>query len=126
MRLTERSAYKLADNKSTDLKTHQKTQLSDEAYRLKETAASHIDEIILTGEFSHNMEDIGGVHQNDIGEDGFNSYVAYFEDSDGQYYRISFVSALNGNEETAYSIGNIQKRKSLPPVMALPLGRVAL
>lgn len=111
VRLTERSAYKLADNKSTDLKTHQKTQLSDEAYRLKETAASHIDEIILTGEFSHNMEDIGGVHQNDIGEDGFNSYVSYFEDSDGQYYRVSFVSALNGNEETAYSIGNIQKRK---------------
>jgi hypothetical protein len=111
VRLTERSAYKLADNKSTDLKTHQKTQLSDEAYRLKETAASHIDEIILTGEFSHNMEDIGGLHQNDIGEDGFNSYVAYFEDSDGQYYRISFVSALNGDEETAYSIGNIQKRK---------------
>ena len=111
VRLTERSAYKLADDKSTDLKTHQKTQLSDEAYRLKETAASHIDEIILTGEFSHNMEDIGGVHQNDIGEDGFNSYVSYFEDSDGQYYRVSFVSALNGNEETAYSIGNIQKRK---------------
>lgn len=111
VRLTERSAYKLADNKSTDLKTHQKTQLSDEAYRLKETAASHIDEIILTGEFSHNMEDIDGVHKNDIGEDGFNSYVSYFEDSDGQYYRVSFVSALNGNEETAYSIGNIQKRK---------------
>ena len=111
VRLTERSAYKLADNKSTDLKTHQKTQLSDEAYHLKETAASHIDEIILTGEFSHNMEDIGGVHENDIGEDGFNSYVSYFEDSDGQYYRVSFVSALNGNEETAYSIGNIQKRK---------------
>lgn len=111
VRLTERSAYKLADNKSTDLKTHQKTQLSDEAYRLKETAASHIDEIILAGEFSHNMEDIDGVHKNDIGEDGFNSYVSYFEDSDGQYYRVSFVSALNGNEETAYSIGNIQKRK---------------
>lgn len=111
VRLTERSAYKLADNKSTDLKTHQKTRLSDEAYRLKETAASHIDEIILTGEFSHNMEDIDGVHKNDIGEDGFNSYVSYFEDSDGQYYRVSFVSALNGNEETAYSIGNIQKRK---------------
>lgn len=111
VRLTERSAYKLADDKSTDLKTHKKTQLSDEAYRLKETAAAHIDEIVLTGEFSHNMEDIGGVHQNDIGEDGFNSYVAYFEDHDGQYYRISFVSALNGNEETAYSIGNIQKRK---------------
>lgn len=111
VRLTERSAYKLADNKSTDLKTHQKMQLSDEAYRLKETAAAHIDEIILSGEFSHNMEDIGGVHQNDIGEDGFNSYVSYFEDSDGQYYRVSFVSALNGNEETAYSIGNIQKRK---------------
>ena len=111
VRLTERSAYKLSDNKSTDLKTHRKTQLSDEAYRLKETAASHIDEIILTGEFSHNMEDIGGVHENDIGEDGFNSYVSYFEDSDGQYYRVSFVSALNGNEETAYSIGNIQKRK---------------
>lgn len=111
IRLTERSAYKLSDRKSTELKTHGKKELSAERYRVKETAAAHIDEIILTGEFKHSAEDIGGYHENDIGEDGFNTYTAYFEDFDGSYYRIQFTSALNGDTETAYSIGDIQKRK---------------
>lgn len=111
VRITERSAYKLADDKTTTLKTHKKTKLSDANYRLKEEAASHIDEIVLTGEFSHNQEDIGGHHENDIGEDGFNTYTAYFEDKNGKYYYLEFTSALNGDSETAYSIGNIRERK---------------
>lgn len=111
VRITERSAYKLADDKTTNLKTHGKTKLSDENYRLKEEVASHIDEIILIGEFLHSRDDIGGYHENDIGEDGFNTYTAYFEDSDGKYYYVEFTSALNGDEETAYNIGNIRERK---------------
>nr|DAJ54706.1 MAG TPA: PolyVal ADP-Ribosyltransferase [Caudoviricetes sp.] len=111
IRLTERSAYKLSDRKSTNLQNHQKKELSTERYLVKENAAAHIDEIIMVGEFKSNSDDIGGHHKNDIGEDGFNTYTAYFEDHDGQYYRIQFTSALNGDVETAYSIGDIQKRK---------------
>jgi hypothetical protein len=111
IRLTERSAYKLSDRKSTSLQNHQKKELSAEQYRVKENAAAHIDEIILVGEFKGNSDDIGGYHENDIGEDGFNTYTAFFEDHGGQYYRVQFTSALNGDVETAYSIGDIQKRK---------------
>ncbi len=111
IRLTERSAYKLSDQKSTSLQNHHKKELSAEQYRVKENAAAHIDEIIMVGEFKSNSDDIGGYHKNDIGEDGFNTYTAFFEDHDGKYYRIQFTSALNGDVETAYSIGDIQKRK---------------
>ena len=111
IRITDRTAYKLSDRKTTRLQNHRKSELSLEQYRVKENAAAHIDEIILVGEFKNSSEDIGGYHENDIGEDGFNTYTAYFEDHDGQYYRIQFTSALNGDVETAYSIGDIQKRK---------------
>ncbi len=111
IRITDRTAYKLSDRKTTRLQNHMKSELSLEQYRVKENAAVHIDEIILVGEFKNSSEDIGGYHENDIGEDGFNTYTAYFEDHDGQYYRIQFTSALNGDVETAYSIGDIQKRK---------------
>lgn len=111
IRLTERSAYKLSDRNSTNLKTHQKSELTPAQFKAKENAAAHIDEIILVGEFKGNSDDIGGHHQNDIGEDGFNTYDAYFEDHDGQYYLVRFTSALNGDTETAYSIGAMRKRK---------------
>ena len=50
-------------------------------------------------------------HENDIGEDGFNYYIAFFMDFDGEYYKISFSSAQNANKETVYSIGKVEKRK---------------
>ena len=111
IRLTERSAYKLSDRNATNLKNHQKSELTPAQFKAKESAAAHIDEIILVGEFKSNADDIGGYHQNDIGEDGFNTYDAYFEDHDGQYYLVQFTSALNGDVETAYSIGAMRKRK---------------
>ena len=111
VRLTERSAYKLADNKSTNLKTHEKKELTKEQYRVKETAGVHIDEIILVGKFRKYMEDIDRYHENDVGEDGFNTYTAYFEDFDGKYYEVRFTTALNEDVETAYSIGKMRERK---------------
>lgn len=111
VRLTERSAYKLADNKSTNLKTHEKKELTKEQYRVKETAGVHIDEIILVGQLQGYREDIGGHHKNDIGEDGFNTYTAYFEDFDGKYYKIAFTTALNENVETAYSMRAPRERR---------------
>ena len=51
-----------------------------------------------------------GKHENDIGEDGFNYFLAYFRDADGKYYRVPFSSAINEQEETTYSIGMIRQR----------------
>lgn len=70
-----------------------------------------IDELVKVARFEKNREDIGNKHENDIGEDGFNYYIAFFMDFDGEYYMISFSSAQNANKETVYSIGKIKKRR---------------
>ena len=88
---------------------------------MKEQAAVHIDEIVLVADFLRYREDIGGLHENDIGEDGFNTYVAYFEDFDGQYYRLTFSTGINGQEETVYNIGAFRIREKPTTVGALPL-----
>ena len=85
--------------------------LPDAEYRTKETAASHLDELVRVAIHDDYKADREGKHDNDIGEDGFHYYTVFFEDADGERYRITLSSAQNGNEETGYSIGRIRKRK---------------
>ena len=70
-----------------------------------------IDELVKVARFGTTKEDIGNKHENDIGEDGFNYYIAFFMNFDGEYYMISFSSAQNANKETVYSIGKVEKRR---------------
>ena len=65
--------------------------LDDESFSLKGRAATH------------------------IGEDGFRYYEAYFRDIDGENYKVRFSAGLNGQEETVYSIGKIEKRRPSIP-----------
>lgn len=111
--LTERSAYKLSDRHKSQIAKRARGLLSDEDFALKGRIAGHIDELIQVGMFNKYQKDVAGSHKNDIGEDGFNYYTAFFRDGDASksYYRVIFSSALNENEETVYSIGDIQKRK---------------
>lgn len=111
--LTERSAYKLSDRHKGKIGKKARALLSDDSFALKGRIAGHIDELIQVGTFDGYEEDIDGSHENDIGEDGFHYYKAYFKDGgeNGGYYQVDFSSGLNGEEETAYSIGNITKRK---------------
>ena len=74
--------------------------------------ASQIDEIVRVGKLERHRDDRRNKHKNDIGEDGFNYYNAYFRDFDGSYYRVPVSAALNQDMETAYSIGEIRKRES--------------
>lgn len=117
--LTERSAYKLSDRHKQDVKTKVRELLSDYDYEVKSRMAAHIDELVQVGKFKKYREDLNGNHENDIGEDGFNYYNAYFKDIDGQYYRVPITAGLNGNEETVYSIGEIRKKGTVP-IGALP------
>lgn len=109
--LTERSAYKLSDPHVSKVANQVRELLSAEEFARKGRAATHIDELIQVAIFRKYEPDINNKHENDIGEDGFNYYDSYFMDADGQYYRVRFSSAINENDETAYSIGAITKRK---------------
>ena len=113
--LTERSAYKLTDQHKAKIEKKSRELLSDEDYALKMRAAAHIDELIEVGRFKDYAPDKFGQHQNDVGEDGFNYFTAFYRDFDGEYYRVIFSSALNDKNETTYSIGEIRKRQKKKP-----------
>ena len=108
--LTSRSAYKLKDNHVSSIQKKVEAILSDDAYALKGRAATHIDELIQVARFKGYDPDVNQKHENDIGEDGFNYFEAYFRDLDGKYYLVRFSAALNAQEETVYSIGQIRQR----------------
>lgn len=110
--LTERSAYKLSDTHEAKIEKTARALLSESDYRLKAEAAAHIDELIQIGKFRGFKEDINGAHANDVGEDGFNYFTAFFRGADGQHYRVPFSSGINEQGETVYSIGKIRERTS--------------
>ncbi len=111
MQVTERSAYKLTDPHVQSIQKVSRRELSGDQKALKAKIAGHIDELIQTAQKFKTHPDLGGKHQNDIGEDGFHYYYAYFENDDGQYYRVVFSAGINADEQTAYSIGQMDKRK---------------
>ena len=111
--LTDRSAYKLTDRHKSQIAKEGRVMLDDASYGVKLRAAAHIDELVQVGQFDRYIEDRRGAHENDIGEDGFNYYTAYFRDFNGEYYRITFSAGVNKNDETVYSIGGIRKRESI-------------
>lgn len=110
LNLTERSAYKLKDRNEATI-SGKKTPMSGADYARKSRAAVHVDEIIQASKLNRYRPDVNQKHANDIGEDGFNYYTAFFQDADGRYYRLMLSSALNNMEETAYNIGAIQERR---------------
>ena len=109
--LTERSAYKLSDRHKQDVRSKVRDLLSDYDFEVKIRMAAHIDELVQVGKFQKYREDFNGNHKNDIGEDGFNYYDAFFRDVDGKYYLVPISAGVNGKEETVYSIGNVEKRR---------------
>ena len=114
--ITERSAYKLSDPHVQSIEKVDRPLLDDTALRAKMEAAGHIDELAEIARWNKWSPDRYNKHSNDIGEDGFDTFTTYFEDSDGQYYRVKFSAgvnangSINGDTDTAYSIGFMQKR----------------
>ncbi len=117
--ITERSAYKLSDSHVQSIRKVGRAQLDEAALAAKMRAAGHIDELAETAKWRNWRADENGNHQNDIGEDGFDYFTSYFEDADGQYYEVRFSAGvnretdvqINGDTDTAYSIGVMNKRR---------------
>lgn len=109
--VTERSAYKLTDVHVQSVEKVDRAKLSDGELAAKMRAVGHIDELIETARWRNWQSDKNNAHQNDIGEDGFDYFTTFFEDADGQYYRVVFSSGVNEDADTVYSIGVMDKRK---------------
>lgn len=125
--ITERSAYKLSDPHVQSIEKVARPMLDREALKAKMQAAGHIDEFAETARWSKFAPDRNGKHAYDIGEDGFDTFTTYFEDSDGQYYRVRFTAGVNEDMDTAYSFGQMDKRNhpSSAGSSSAPFGRGA-
>ena len=119
VQITDRSAYKLTDTHVQSVEKTGRKQLEAAELGAKMRAAGHIDELLETAKWRRWRPDQNKNHANDLGEDGFDYFTAYFEDADGQYYAVKISAGVNNGVgiyvnddiDTAYSIGVMDKRK---------------
>ena len=82
-------------------------KLTDEEFASKLRAETHIDEL---GEVSkHKNGPVPDTKNHSFAKDGFNYRTAYFEDEDGQYYKITMSVGKNGDINTIYNVGKMQQ-----------------
>jgi hypothetical protein len=89
-----------------------RVKLSDEEFNLKLNAEAHIDELAEISKPINNSATTDTKNHN-FAKDGFSYRTAYFEDFDGQYYKITMSVGHNGETATVYNVGRI-KKDSLP------------
>lgn len=85
-----------------------KTKMSDQEYRAKLDAESHIDELAQAS--TRGNKTVPDYKNHKFAKDGFNYRTAYFEDFDGTYYRITLSVGKNGEINTVYNVGRMDKK----------------
>lgn len=104
LKLTAISAGKLSDNHTSDGRT-----MSEDAFYQKANAAVHIDELAqVSRRGDKTVGDYGNRH-GEMAAAGWNYRTAYFEDSDGKYYRLTISVAQNADGKMVYNIGQIKE-----------------
>ena len=83
-----------------------KRKLSDSELFTKLTAETHIDELAKVSKRGKNT--VPDYKNHRFAQDGFNYRIAYFEDYNGDYYRITMSVGKNKNINTIYNIGKMQ------------------
>ncbi len=83
------------------------TIMDDAEYRTKLNAESHIDELSATSK--RGKKDVPDYKNHAFAKDGFNYRTAYFEDFDGQYYKVTLSVGKNGEINTVYNVGKIKE-----------------
>lgn len=90
-----------------------KRKLTDDEYKAKLEAETHIDELAQISK--HKNGPVADTKNHSFAKDGFNYRTAYFEDSDGKYYKITMSVGKNGEINTIYNVGQMkdaQKNRS--------------
>ena len=83
--------------------------LNNKEFLSKLTAETHIDELAQISK-KINKTPIPDYKNHQFAKDGFDYRSAYFEDFDGQYYKITMSVGKNGNIDTIYNIGKMDKK----------------
>lgn len=83
-----------------------KTTLSNEELLTKLTAETHIDELAQISTKTNKLP-VPDTKNHKFAKDGFDYRRAYFEDFDGQYYKITMSVGKNGSINTIYNIGRL-------------------
>ena len=86
---------------------------TDEEFSLKLRVESHIDEIASVSK-NTSRELTPDKKKHSFAKDGFSYRTAFFEDFDGQYYKIRISVGHNGDIKTIYNAGKI-KLEGDPP-----------
>lgn len=82
-------------------------KMSDNEFRVKLNVEAHIDEIAETS-IPDKRPPTKDTKNHSFAKDGFRYRTAYFEDFDGQYYKIRFSVGENGTVATVYNVGKIE------------------
>lgn len=83
-------------------------RMSDNEFRVKLNVEAHIDEITETARSSKNTG-LADTKSHAFAKDGFTYRTAYFEDFNGDYYRVRLSIGNNGTVATVYNVGKMTK-----------------
>lgn len=102
--------------------------MTGDEFAVKLKVESHIDEIAETSRRTTAPQQDTKNHS--FAKDGFTYRTAYFEDFDGQYYRVRLSVGEDGSTATVYNVGKIKEdtapsAKLIAVVGSRPLGSVS-
>lgn len=90
------------------------SRMSEQEYEVKLNAEAHIDELARISQRGPVKKDKDKRHGS-FAMYGWNYRTAYFQDFDGQYYKLKLSVAMGEDGNVVYNVGNIVKR-SFPNV----------
>lgn len=106
-----RTAWKLGYRNDVKESNGKYRKMTDEEYRQKLNAAGHIDEIATVSKRGNkNVEDTKG---HSWAADGFNYRTAFYENTQGDYYRLTVSVGENGEIKGVYNIGKMKKESPI-------------
>lgn len=120
--ISKMTEIKARDNYKTE--NGKRIKLKDNEFALKLRAESHIDELAEVSKGSGSVDDS---KNHGFAKDGFSYRTAYFQDFDGQYYKITISVGNSNTVGTVYNVGKIKKdqlpsAKLVAVVGSKPLG----
>ena len=108
--ITKDSAGKAKFRNEVTMADGTKRSMTNEEYRAKLNAESHVDELAQVSRRGKNI--VPDAKNHPFAKDGFNYRTAYFEDFDGQYYKITMSVGLDGEIKTIYNVGRMKTQKA--------------
>lgn len=82
--------------------------MSNAEYLTKINAEIHINELSEISKRT-NEDNVPDTKNHRFAKNGFSYRTAYFQDYDGEYYKITITVGQNGNVSTVYNVGKIKK-----------------